>query len=785
MVIAKTLKVLEYDKILASVSAEAVLERSKREISESVPSSDIKEVEFLLKKTEEAYKYLFTYSVPNVYFFSDVTESLDVAKKGGTLSIGEILRVNANLKSARIMKEGVLAVNDEGLTLLKGICAGLYTDEKFEKDIERIIISEDEISDDASPKLYQIRKAIRNLNQRIKDKLNSFMRGSYAKYLTDCIVTMRQDRYVVPVKSEYRSQIKGFIHDQSASKSTVFIEPEEVMELNNELKRTLIEEQDEINRILRELTGRIAGIEGFIRYNYDNLVDVDTAFAKASYSYKNKCSLPKINDKGIIEIFGGRHPLIDKDKVRPIDVTLGEDYKFLLITGPNTGGKTVTMKLVGLLSLMVMSGIFVPCKDNSQVSIFDNVFCDIGDEQSIEQSLSTFSSHMYNIKNILDGINDKTLVLLDELGGGTDPDEGSALALAIIEKLLSTGAVGIITTHYSRLKEYAEENGNIKNASMEFDAVSMRPVYKLNIGIPGSSNAIEIAKTLGLDKDIINKSLGYVSESRVSFDRVLKKAEETRREYQRLLDEEKSIVDKKRSELQVIEKEKEKITAEKEKIATTSRQEIKAIVSDRVEEAEEIIAELKEILKQAELDSRAVFKANELKTRLKNSQYSDTADNTPIELNTVDISQLKVGDKVFVKSLGTFAIVEKINVSKKKLEVRIGDARSTVNIKDVFNREKTEPKKITVKKSTVYNPNALREINVIGKTSLEALTEVQNFIDQAVVNRLEEVKIIHGVGQGVLIKAIRDYLKKDKNVSEFRRGIYGEGENGVTIVKLK
>lgn len=790
MITAKTLKTIEFDKITAQVASFAVLQSAKDEILSFNPVSELSEAEFLLKKTEEAHKLLYTYNVSGIYYFPDVSSELDRAEKGGTLSIAEILKVTQNLKSARILKTAFSSVHDDKIVYLPEIASRLFVNAEFEKEISTKIISEEELSDNASPKLYSIRKSIRNLNAKIRDTLNSFMRGTMSKYLQECVVTLRQDRYVVPVKSEYRSFIKGFIHDQSSSGATIFIEPESVMELNNELKRVSLDEINEINRILAELTSKITFMSDAIRYNAENLSELDVYFARATYSFVNKCTLPKLNDKGIINLNRARHPLIDKTKVVPITLSLGNDYRFLLITGPNTGGKTVTLKLTGLLSLMAMSGLYIPADDNSTVSVFDGVYCDVGDEQSIEQSLSTFSSHVKNLLSILSNVNEKSLVLIDEIGAGTDPEEGCALALAIIEKLITKNCCGIITTHYSKLKEFAVESKIIENASMEFDAVSLKPIYKLNIGIPGSSNAIEIAKTLGMDDDVINNALGFLSDKQIGFEKVLKKAEESRREADNLKLELEKIENERTAELEQIKAEREKIAKERERIYSTAKQETKRIVADKLSEAEEIIDELKRILKEAELESKEVFRASELKNRLKNSKYLTADDNdSPYVMNKVLPENLKVGDKVYVKTLNTYGKVLNIKSNKREVELLVGNAKTVVKITELFNNEREVPtpkqkSPITVNKSRAGgNPKA--EINVLGKTSLEALEEVRFFIDQAVVNGLEEVKIIHGIGSGVLLKEIRNYLKHDKNVEEYRRGKYGEGENGVTIVKLK
>ena len=788
MIEIKTLKALEYDKILAEVSAFAVLERTKIEILSLSPLTAFDEVNLLLSKTDEAYKYLYTYSTGKVNYFDNVEDELKRVDVGSVLNNLELLKINSNLKSARIIKSALQTVNDDKLFLLKEISDRLFIDAALENEISSKILSEDQISDNASPKLYSIRKSIANINAKIRAELNSYMRGSLSKYLQDAVVTMRQDRYVIPVKSEYRSFVKGFIHDQSSSGATVFIEPEHVMELNNDLKKAMLDEKDEIFRILSELSGKVAVISDYLRFNAENLVELDCCFARAEYSFKNKCTKPKLNENGVIKIKRGRHPLINKDKVVPVSLELGQNFNFLLITGPNTGGKTVTLKLTGLLCAMAMSGLYIPADDDSEISVFNNIYCDIGDEQSIEQNLSTFSSHILNIKNIINNVDSNSLVLIDEIGAGTDPEEGSALALAIIKKLLLSNCFGIITTHYSRLKEFAITSQKLENASMEFDAKTLRPMYKLNIGIPGSSNAIEIAKTLGIEQNIIDNATELLSDKKVSFENVLRKAEESRRQADLLNLELEKLKTEKENELKEISLEKEKIIKEREKITTNAKHETKRIIADKLADAEEIIDELKKILKAVGLESKEVFRANELKNRLKNSKYLNVDINdSPIELKKATLKELVIGNKVYVKSINAYAKLLSLKQNKNEADVLIGNIKTKVKISDLYNSEadSVKPdKNVKIYRQTL-NVLPKTEINVVGKKELEALTEVEFFIDQAIVNNLEEVKIIHGVGEGILLKSIRAYLKGNKSVAEFRRGKYGEGENGVTIVKLK
>ena len=784
MISEKTLKALEFDKILNSVAEYAVLQDAKNLILDIKPETDFDKVRFNLKKTEEAFKLLFTHSATKVPFYQSIIDSVSRADKGATLSMGELLEVASNLKSARIVKNNIASIDDASIIYIRELSKNLFESISFEKDITSKIISEDVMADSASPKLASIRKEIRSLNAKIRDKLNSYIRGSN-KFLQDNVVTMRMNRYVIPVKSEYKGMVKGFVHDQSSSGSTVFIEPEQVIEYNNDLKTALIDEQKEIYRILQELSMQVASISSALRYNNELLIDIDTCYAKATYAFYTKSTYPIVNTSGIIDIKNGRHPLINPEVVVPVSVRLGKDYNFLLVTGPNTGGKTVTLKLTGLFTIMAMSGLYIPCHDESQISVFNEIFCDIGDEQSIEQSLSTFSSHMVNIIEFCNNLSSKPLILLDELGAGTDPEEGSALALAVIEELLNGGAFGIITTHYSKLKEFALSDNRIENASMDFDTKSLRPVYKLNIGIPGSSNAIEISKRLGLSDKIANRAVSYLSENKVSFEKILKKAEETRQEAERLTEELNQIKAQKEIELSAIIKERESVKIEKEKITLHAKQEVKRIVSERLTEAEAIIENMQNIFNTLELETGELIKARTLKNKLADSKYlEEDLPLTPFELKKVDVNKLSVGDKVYVKSINNEAVVNEINKNKGKVEVLFGSIKTYVKFDDIFNLQKQKVDKPTItRKINRSMPKA--EINILGKTVLEGVDEVEKFIDQALVSNVNEIRIVHGKGTGALKKGIWDYLKTNKNVLEFRLGRYGEGESGVTIVTLK
>lgn len=786
MISEKTLKSLEFDKILKIVSGYAVLDSSKAAIENLKPTSDKREVTYLLKSTEEAFKLLYKYSLERVPYCVSVINAVSRAEKGATLNMRELLDIAALLSASRTVKASIESVSDESVENIKTLASGLFEYRILEKEITSKIVSEDTMADSASERLASIRKRIRDLNVKIRDKLNSYIRGSN-KFMQDNVVTMRMNRYVIPVKAEYKGMVKGFVHDQSATGSTVFIEPEQVIEYNNDLKTAYIEESEEVYRILRELSGKVAGISNAIKYNEEILSDIDVFYAKATYAFETKATRPIVDFSGIISIKKARHPLINPEKVIPVTVTLGKEYKYLLVTGPNTGGKTVTLKLTGLMCLFAMCGLYIPCEEESEVSVFENIFCDVGDEQSIEQSLSTFSSHMVNIIDFCNNLTSSSLVLLDELGAGTDPEEGSALALAVIEKLLKSGSCGIVTTHYSRLKEYAMTEPLIENASMDFDIKTLRPVYKLNIGIPGNSNAIEISKRLGLPEDLAERATELLSKDKVSLDNVLKKAEESRQEAEKLSEELKVLKEEKEKELEGVKKELSSVKAEKEKITASARQEVKKIVSERLIEAEAIVSELNDIYKTCELENGELIRARTLKNKLADSKYlNEDIPLSKYELAPVDVKKLAVGDEVYVKSFNNTGIINGIKEKKGEVEVLFGNIKSTVKISDCFNAKKqaVQSEKPKVSRSVERSfPKA--EINIIGKTVSEGVEEVEKFIDQAVVSNIPEIRIIHGMGTGKLKKGVWDYLKTNKNVFEYRLGRYGEGESGVTVVTLK
>lgn len=786
MISAKTLKTLEYDKILSLLSQYATSETGKIELLNLNPSTDYNKAQHFLNMTIEADKILYEHSVGLRFSFSDVHECIMRAKKNATLSMGEILKVGRLLKASRLVMSGITDINDSEITILRGMAEELFVSFTIEKDIFRCILSENEMADNASSELRSIRQSITRCNEKIKDKLNSYITSSSTvKYLQDNIVTMRNDRYVIPVKIEHRGQIGGLVHDHSSSGNTVFVEPMMVVELNNELRMLIASEEKEIYRILREFTTRISLDSDAILYNQKLMTEMDIVFAKALYAKTVKATPPTINSHGKINIIKGKHPLIDQSEVVPVSIRLGDNYRILMITGPNTGGKTVTLKLTGLLTLMGLSGMFIPASHGSVISTFDNMWCDIGDEQSIEQSLSTFSSHMTNIINIVNSLTEKSLILLDEIGAGTDPQEGAALAMAITSYIIEAKAYGVITTHYPELKEYSLITDSIENASMDFDPETFKPTYSLVIGIPGASNAIQIANRLGLNPEIIARAKGLLSDDKISLENVLIQAEKSRRkaeDAQTELEERRIQINR---DLSIIDKEKQALIKDREKIQLNAQKEVRRLTRIALEEVNEIVDELKSMLEDS--DNIDIFKAHKLRKKLENITVDteNEQNNNEDRIDSIE-GDIEVGDRVFVKSINNYGYVESIN-KKGELTVKIGNISSNIKPNDTIRVKNKEDKK--TQKVNVTRPinmgAAKSEINLIGQNADEATYNLDAFINDAFVGGLGEVRIVHGKGQGILRKAIQDYLKDCKLVKEFRKGIFGEGENGVTIVKFK
>ena len=788
----KTIEKLELNKILKAVASFAVLPQTKAALENAMPESEIGEAKYFLDLTSEADLLLFRFGTGRIEAYPEIDDEPERAAKGAALSCGELLSVAALLRSARVAYNGVKSVSDERIVHMREIADRLYFDESLERDIGDKILSEEEVSDFASDALYNIRVSIRRLNERIRGKLSEYLGGNSAKYLQEGIVTMRDNRYVLPVRAEYKSQVRGFVHDRSASGATFFIEPEEVLEMNNELRELAAAEKEEIERILASLSRRVGGMAAQLREDTERLSEMDAAYAKAEYSYKNKCVRPAINDRGVISIEKGRHPLLDAKTAVPVTVSLGKDYRLLLVSGPNTGGKTVTLKMCGLFCLMACCGLFIPAAEGSEAAVFEKVFCDIGDAQSIEENLSTFSSHIKNVIGITEGADEKSLVLIDELGGGTDPDEGQAIAKAVLSFLLKRGCRGIVTTHYTSLKEFAYSEDGIENASMEFDMSTLQPLYKLSPGVPGSSNAIAISRRLGLSEEILRDAVSNLSEGARKFENIVRTAEQSRIEAEEAKRQAERLRAEWEQKLSEVNAERKKLKKEREKLYLSAKVESRRIVNERAEEAEELLKEIENIAAKNELTPADLIRARTLKNKIADKAYGmEFEKDEPERRVPADLATLKAGDKVFVGAMESAGEVVSVNARKKEAEVLVGSIRMNVKAGDLFRivggKKKDSPKnEVRVVRNISSNTGAVQtEINLLGMTVSEAIEETDAFIDRAVIAGLEEVKIVHGVGTGKLRDGIREHLRKHKNVAEFRSGKYGEGEAGVTVVKLK
>lgn len=783
---------LELNKVLAQCANFAVLSSAKQMIAEEVPSSELKEVRERLARTQEADILLFRFGASGVEYFDDVTDLLSRAEKGSTLSCAELMQVNALNRSARIAQTSVFSFAGEEIIFIKADCARLYYDARLEDDINFAILSDGEINDHASEKLFDIRTKIKSLNARIRSKLTEYITGPTAAYLQDATVTMRNDRFVIPVKAEYKNRVRGFVHDRSQTGATFFIEPEYVLEMNNELIALTIDEREEVERILKSFSKRFGAIADRLRADEELLAALDCCYAKAQYAYSLKAINPQVNRRGYIDIVKGRHPLIDKERIVPVSVELGKDYNFLLLSGANTGGKTVTLKMVGLFCLMAACGLFIPAAEGSCVGVFDNVFCDLGDSQSIEESLSTFSSHIKTVIEIVNGVNADSLVLIDELGGGTNPDEGQALARAVVEKLLSCGCKGIVTTHFTALKEFAFGADGIENASMEFDSATLKPLYRIKIGMPGSSNALAICRRMGLDEGVLEKAVSYLSEGGRAFENIVRSAEDSRVKAEQLVAENERLRAKLKDEIAETEKRADALERERAKLLAGAKAESRRLINERAAEAEELLSEIEDIFKKEEISESDLIKARTLKNKIKDAAYrADEAPERKTTYTPADKNNLREGARVFVKPMQTEGVVTSYSQGKGEAEVTCGSMKLRCKPADLLIIEnapqggavKRADSVKVVRKIPVSRP--VLEINVLGLTVPEALYEVDNFIDRAVTDNLEEIKVIHGVGTGKLRKAIAEHLKRHKNVESFRAGKYGEGETGVTFIKLK
>ena len=779
----KVLKTLEYDKIRAMV-AERTQCCTGRELAEAMePVFTNGEAASQMALTAEAEKLLIRTGRSPADGFPDMRGCLKRVHAALYLSPGELLGVARCLKAIRLCKEALESAED--CPLLGNLAQWLQAHRSIEEEIGRCIAGEEEISDGASPALLRIRRSMRIANDRVRERLGNMIRSAtFQKYLQEPLVTIRNGRFVLPVKQEYRQNVPGLIHDQSGSGATLFIEPTAVVELGNEYKKLLGEEEEEIQRILSELTALCAPYSQDILEGLGILGQVDLAFAKARLGREMEGVQPEMDQQGFLRIIKGRHPLIPKEQVVPIDVWLGEEFTTLIITGPNTGGKTVTLKTVGLFALMAQSGLFIPAQTGSRLPVFQAVYGDIGDEQSIEQSLSTFSSHMTNIVEILKQADAGSLVLLDELGAGTDPVEGAALAMSILEELHSRGCRTVATTHYSEIKAFALTRAGMENASMEFDVDRLCPTYRLFIGIPGKSNAFEISKRLGMEERLIEKAREYLKGEDVKFEDVISGAEAQRRraeEERRLAAAERDATAKLREEM---EKQRARLEGEREGLRAKAREDSRRLVNETREEMEKLVAAIRAI---PGLDQRAADRVIQRSRDALRKREADLAE--PLEKKPQDPGaapkQVRPGETVRILSLDQKATVLSPADAKGEVQVQAGIMKLTVKLKDLRLIQDTAPTKGVGKVQLDTQRQGGLELDVRGKLVDEAILEVDRYIDNCLMSGLDQVSIIHGKGTGALRAGIQDYLKRDKRVKSYRMGAYGEGDAGVTVVTLK
>ena len=782
----KYYKNLELNIILKKLSEMVDCDDAKDIILNLEPQTDLQKVMDLLKETEDAYSLMARYSLPSFCGLSNVRSALKRAENGGLLNTVELLKISDLLQVFDSLKLFRKSMKDDVTTSLDGRFSLIFTNNSLKREIKNCILSEDEISDNASPDLARIRRGIKKISNKIREQLDNMIKSrTFQKYLQSPIVTLRSERFVLPVKSEYRNEVSGLVHDTSSSGSTVFIEPMSVVQANNEIRILKDKEKQEIEKILFLLSEKVGENSSAILKSYWLALELNVIFAKASLAYKMKACVPKINNNGIINLKKARHPLISERIAVPIDISLGEKFDTLVITGPNTGGKTVSLKTVGLFTLMVMCGLMVPLAEGSELSVFDNVLCDIGDEQSIEQSLSTFSSHIVNIVDILKAANNKSLILLDELGAGTDPVEGAALAAAILEKLRERGSKVIATTHYTELKEYALLEKGVENGSCEFDVETLRPTYRLLIGIPGKSNALEISKRLGVDDEIILKAQQLLNTERVRFEDTIGELEKVRQE-----------VEKERLKAveisQKISIERENLKKEKAKF----QKECQAKLQQAMAKSSEIVAKTKykadEVLKMAEkIQKEKSYSEYSIKGLKKDIDELDNMANPVVQKRLENYKlprKLKVGDNVLIFDIDKKGLITDISKDGKSVTVLAGIIKTKVpidNVKLIDSEDKKTPIKRVIKStSNKMNSAVKRELDLRGQTALEAIMEIDKFIDNALLMGVNQLTIIHGKGTGKLRREIHNHLKKNKYIKSYRLGTFSEGESGVTIVEL-
>ena len=788
----KTLTKLEYDKIISLLVDQASSETGKNRCRSLKPMIDLEEINTAQLQTAAAFSRIVKKGRLSFSGCYPVEDSMMRLEVGGTLSIPELLRVCKLCEVANRAKSyGRHDTVDELADCLDSYFEQLSPLTPLSNEIRRCIISEDEISDDASSTLKQIRRSMGQINDKVHSTLNTLVNGSLRSYLQEAIITMRGDRYCIPVKAEYRSQVNGLIHDQSSTGSTLFIEPMAIVKLNNDLKELYAKEQEEIQVILAKLSVETAEYIDEIRTNYQVLGELDFIFAKGALALSMNASKPIFNTNGYVHIREGRHPLLDKKKVVPITIYLGGEFDLLIVTGPNTGGKTVSLKTVGLFTLMGQAGLHIPALDRSELSVFEQVFADIGDEQSIEQSLSTFSSHMTNIVSFLQDVDERSLVLFDELGAGTDPTEGAALAIAILSHLHERGIRTMATTHYSELKVFALSTPGVENACCEFDVETLRPTYHLLIGIPGKSNAFAISSKLGLPGYIIENAKGHLSEQDESFEDLLTDLETSRR----TIEKEQAEIAAYKREIEGLKRElhakQERLDERSEKIIKEANEKANTILREAKEFADETMKNFRKFGKENISASEMEKERERLRQRIAKTQSGVKLEaKKPIKQHKP--SDFRLGESVKVHSLNLTGTVNSLPDAKGNMYVQMGILRSQVHISDLSiieepmtaterQRQRTSSGKMKMNKAMTVSP----ELNLLGKTVDEAIAELDKYLDDAYLSHLSPVRIVHGKGTGALRAGVHNYLKRQKHVKSYRLGAFGEGDAGVTIVEFE
>ncbi len=781
----KNLNTLEFNKVLLLLSNEADSQTAKKNCLKLKAEISLDDANNALKQTNDAFVLISKFNPPSFSYLHDIRQHIARAKAGGVLSIKELRQISKSLACFKSLKKWK-SQDDKTGTSLDAFFAKININKYLEDKINLCIISEEEVHDHASEELYSIRRKKQNFQDSIRQKLEKITRNpSLNKYLQEAIITIRDDRYVLPVKSECKANIPGIVHDSSSSGSTLFIEPISVVETNNNIRELLIKEKLEIEKILTQLSQDVACFSDDIYKNFEISVCLDVIFAKAKLAKKMKASVPILNSEGKIELHKARHPLIESEKVVPIDINLGNSFDVLVITGPNTGGKTVTLKTVGLFCIMAMCGLMIPAEEKSKLSIFDFILTDIGDEQSIEQSLSTFSSHMKNIVSIIETSNNNSLVLLDELGSGTDPIEGAALAMAVIKKLKSKNCKVIATTHYAELKLFAIKMHRVENACCEFDMKTLQPTYKLLIGIPGSSNAFEISRKLGLDKDIIKDAKSMLSSKNKKFEHIVRSMQQNIKELQIKQQKCDEIISQNVELRKNLQEEKNHTEYQLSERLNREKQKAKDIAQKAIQQSEALLDELNNLSKKKQKIS--IQKRTEIKQKIRNIQNEfDPVENVCNKKEHESSKQvLKKGDTVLVCDINTKATVLKLEQNSTAL-VKIGSLKTRTKISNLQLIKKSETENPSIRVNTLKNNNEVAPVTVKldlrGKTTDEALLEIDKVIDTAILRNINTITIIHGKGSGKLKNSIHLYLSKQRSVKSYRLGNFGEGDSGVTIV---